>query len=230
VLRLLGFFVAVVVALNVRQRVRVIGGFFHGFLGFWLAAIGLSVAFSRLSAVWLARRRLQQQIAALGHVDNPHVRGKRGVLLLACGRAARALPDLEEAARGEPEVVEWRYRLGLARLQLGAAAEAASDLAQAAAMAPEHAYGGVQLALASAEQANGRVEKALAAIDTFESAHGATPESAYRRGVLFKRLGRAQEARASFSSVSGLYAQTPRFQRRAQSPWLWRARFAGVFG
>jgi tetratricopeptide (TPR) repeat protein len=226
VLRLIGFFFAVFVALRLVQMLPVVGRFFHGFVGFWLAALGLAWLLSVATERLLARRRLNLQIYALGHVDNPHIRGKRGALLLAAGRAARALPDLEAAVAGEPEVVEWRYRLGLARLALGQAREAAQALDVAETLAPDHAYGGIQLALARAELARGETGRALDALRRFELARGDTPESAYLRGKLHAKSGRRAEAAPCFAAVEALFAHTPKFQRRAQAAWVWRSRLA----
>ncbi len=226
VLRLIGFFFAVFVALRILQTIPVVGGLFHGFFGFWVAAIALAWLLSIATERWLARRRLARQIQALGHVDNPHIRGKRGALLLASGRAERALGDLEAAVAGEPEVVEWRYRLGLARLALGKPREAAEDLNAAEALFADHAYGGIQLALARAELAQGEPRRALEALQRFELPRGDTPESAYLRGKVHAKSGRRSEALPCFTTVEALYEHTPKFQRRAQLRWLWRARLA----
>jgi tetratricopeptide (TPR) repeat protein len=226
VLRLIGFFFAVFVALRILQTLPVVGRFFHGFFGFWLAALVLAWLLSVATERWLARRRLARQIQALGHVDNPHVRGKRGVLLLAAGRAERAALDLEAAVAGEPDVVEWRYRLGLARLALGKPHEAAEDLNAAEALSADHAYGGIQLALSRAELARGEPRLALEALQRFELARGDTPECAYLRGKLHAKSGRRAEAAPCFTTAEALYEHTPKFQRRAQLPWVWRARLA----
>ncbi|MBL8804593.1 MAG: hypothetical protein JNN27_21525 [Planctomycetes bacterium] len=222
-LRLLAFLVGVFFALRVLQLVPGIGWLFRGFFGFWLTAIGLAWALSVLTARWEARRRLQRQIEALGQVDNPHVRGKRGALRLASGDARGALADLESAAAGEAEVAEWAYRLGLARLALGDARAAAAELARAEQLDSDCAYGGVQLALARAELARGEPRRALDALERFERGRDGTAESVYLRGLVLGRMGRGAEARAQFASVPGLVARTPRFQRKAQRQWLWRA-------
>jgi len=223
VLRLIAFFIGVFVALRILQFVPGVGWLFHGFFGFWIAAIGLAWALNALTVRWEARRRLKRQIEALGQVDNPHVRGKRGALRLASGDARGAVADLESAAAGESEVAEWAYRLGLARLALGDARAAAGELARAEQLDVDCAYGGVQLALARAELARGEPRRALDALERYERARDVTAESAYLRGVVLARTERGAEARAQFASVSALVARTPRFQRKAQRQWLWRA-------
>jgi tetratricopeptide (TPR) repeat protein len=125
--------------------------------------------------------------------------------------------------RGEPELAEWRYRLGLALLASGRAAEALGELGAAAELAPEHAYGGVQLALARARLESGDAEGTLAALDTFDRNHGANPESSFRRGQALRALGRREEARGCFQHVTQLARRAARFQRAQNRPWVWRA-------
>jgi hypothetical protein len=72
VLRLIGFFVATLVLLNLLRTIPVIGDLFHGIFAFWIVAIGLSIAMSKLADVLLQRRRLRNSIRALGAVDRPH--------------------------------------------------------------------------------------------------------------------------------------------------------------
>ena len=114
---------------------------------------------------------------------------------------------------GEPELAEWRYRLGTALLACGRAGEALGELEAATDIDPEHAYGGVQLALARARLAGGDASRALEALDTFDGNHGASPESCYRRGQALRALGRREEARGCFRRVTQLAGRAARFQR-----------------
>lgn len=77
------------------------------------------------------------------------------------------MTPLERAVAGEPDSIEWRYRLGLARLEAGDAAGAADALAAVSARDEEYAYGAAQLALARALERTGRRSDALDALDRF---------------------------------------------------------------
>jgi tetratricopeptide (TPR) repeat protein len=221
--RLVGFFLLVLVVLSLLRSVPGVGRWLGGFWGFWLVAIGLGVGLGWLSGALTRRQRLSGELRQLGEVDSPHNRGKLGSLLLASGRAARAIPHLESAAQGEPEVAEWHYRLGAARCAVGRAGEARGALEAAARIDPEHAYGGVQLALSGARLEGGDAAGALEALDTFDRNHGASPESSYRRGLALRRLGRRDEARQCFERVGQLAGRAARFQRAQNRPWVWRA-------
>jgi hypothetical protein len=226
VLRLVGFFVVAMVALNLLRALPGVGGLFHGFFGFWLAAILVAAAASKGADALLGRRKLRSSIRALGAVDRPHNHGKLGVLLLSHGNARRALEHLERACEGEPEFAEWHYRRGLALLALDRASEAVPPLERALGLSPELGYGAVRLALARAHLKSGSKELALAEIERFESSHGPNPESAYWRGRALSAAGRGDEARRSYREVARLAAEGAHFQRRSHRAWVWRAMLA----
>lgn len=228
-LRLLGFFVLVVVLARLLAFVPVIGPLFGGSIfGLWIAALLLGAGLSRLGVVAVQRRRDQATVRQLQTVDSPHNHGKLGTLLLARGRARRALEHLEQAAQGEPDVAEWRYRLGSARLALGRGEEAIPELERAVAIDEEHAYGGALMRLAQARSARGDHEGALADLARLERNHGPSPESAYRRGLALKALGRRREARHAFAEVFSLARHAARYQRREAGLWVVRARLASL--
>jgi len=174
------------------------------------------------------RRRFQRMRRDLGQVDTPHNRGKLGALLLSQRRCAQAVPHLEAAVAGEPQSAEWRYRLGCAYLGARRREEAVEALTAAAELDEEHAYGAVLLRLVEALHGSGRHEEALAQVERFERGHGPTPESAYRRGLAHKALGRKDEAAASFDEVSRLAGGAARYQRAEARRFALRAFLARV--
>jgi tetratricopeptide (TPR) repeat protein len=224
--RLAGFFVCVFALVALLRVVPGIGGWFGGFWSYWLVAIALSYALTHAGVRLASRRRLSAQLRALGDVESAHNQGKLGALLLAHGRAGRAVAHLERAAAGEPDVPEWSYRLGQALTARGRPREAVAALERASALDEEHAYGGVQLALAAARESAGDREGALLALAVFERNHGPSPESAYRRGRALRAAGRRDEARAAFDEAVELARRAARFQRARNRRWALRARLA----
>lgn len=213
--RLIGFFLLVFAACFVLRELPVVGALFRiHFLGFWLSAILVSAALSRVAVALVDRRKLRSHERTLGAVQTPHNQGKLGVLLSGMGRYQRALEALERAAAGEPDVAEWHYRLGLAYLQSGRAADAAQALNRALAVRSDHAYGQPYLRLAEAEARAGVPERSLSALQSFESTYGATPESAYRRGLALRQLGQSAEARQAMGEVPLLWRNLARYQRK----------------
>jgi tetratricopeptide (TPR) repeat protein len=224
--RLLGFFLLVLLSVSLLRTVPVVGPWLGGFFGFWLTAIVLSLALTRLSVTLTRRRRIASELRLLGEVDSPHNQGKLGSLLLANSRPRAALPHLEAAAAGEPDVAEWRYRHGAALLGAGRASEARAELEAAVEIDEEHAYGAVLQALADARLRSGDAVGALQALDRFDRNHGESPESCYRRGQALRRLGRREAARESFRRVTRLASRAARFQRAQNRPWVWRSLLA----
>mgnify|MGYP001609328133 CR=1 FL=1 len=227
-LRIIGFFIGVVLLLRVLQAVPFIGALFHGMLGFWLGAIVLALLASAVTEWFVQRRKLEHSTRALGHVESPHNQGKLGSLLAAHGKYARALPCLEFASAGEPEVAEWHYRRGTTLSALRRNDDALVALERAATIDEEHAYGGVQLALAEVYARRGNSERVLSALERFDRNHGPNPESCYRRAVELKRLGRRDQARACLRQVGELAAHAARFQRKANRAWVLKALLARV--
>lgn len=225
--RLLGFFLAVFAVLAILQQVPVVRSIFAiPFLGFWLSAMIVSALAAKGTAWALDRRKSAALVRQLGSVETPHNRGKLGSMFAAQGRWRRALPHLEAAVAGEPDVAEWSYRLGQARLGAGDAAAAIDALDAAVRIDEEHAYGQALLRLAEAQAQAGRAEDALASLERFERNHGPSPESAYRRGRTLAGLGRKDEARAAFAEVGELFRRAARYQKRDGAAWRLRAWLA----
>lgn len=219
-LRLAGFVLGVFALIWVLRFIPVLGGLFAiPFLNFFLASILLSAGIGWWTSRALERRRARAFERQFGNVDTPHNQGKLGVMLLTSGRARRALPHLERAAAGEPDRAEWTYRLGAARLGVGDAHAAVLALERAIATDPDHAFGTPRLRLAEAQLAANAPTESLAAADEFERSHGTTAESSYRRGLALRALGRRDEARRAFASVSELGRTHSRGVRHAGA-WL----------
>ena len=114
-LRLVGFFLLVLVALQLLRHLPIVGPIFEiPLLGFWGAAILISLVASRWASFAIDRRRLSRRIRDLGHVETPHNQGKLGSLYVGQRQFRAAVAPLERAVAGEPDVAEWRYRLGCA--------------------------------------------------------------------------------------------------------------------
>ncbi|MCE9593924.1 MAG: tetratricopeptide repeat protein [Planctomycetes bacterium] len=224
-----GWFLLIFGAMFVLSLIPGLGALFHGFWGFWITALVVSAIGSWITRRLVERRRFESKRRALVGVDSGHNQGKLGALLLASGRARAALEPLERAVAAEPKSPEWRYRLGLARLGAGRLRPAEEALASAAAIDAEYAYGDLQLRLAETRTRLGDVESARASLDLFDRNHGPSPESAYRRGLVERRAGRRDAARASFAQVAVLAERAAQFQRGRNRGWVARAFFLRWF-
>jgi tetratricopeptide (TPR) repeat protein len=227
VLRLVGFFILVLILLQVLSHVPIVGAIFRiPFLGFWITAILLSAWLSRFAAQSLDRRKQKALMRQLGAVETPHNLGKLGSLLEQQGRHKQAIGYLERAAEGEPESAEWHYRLGCARLGAGDAPGALEALGRAVAINEEHAYGEVLLRSAEAATRNGAPEQAFELLARFERNHGPNPESAYRRGLALRAHGAKDQAALAFAEVSTLAGEMAEYHRKGSTRWVLRAFLA----
>ncbi|MCZ6597775.1 MAG: hypothetical protein O7B99_09070 [Planctomycetota bacterium] len=226
--RLVAFFAVAWVLAVVLGQFPIIGPFFRatGIFGVWITAILLSWLLTHYGNRAYVVQRGRAELHRLESVDSPHNHGKAGSLLLSQGRPGKAIPHLERAVAGEQEVVEWRYRLGSALLRKRRHGEAADQLRICSDMEEEHAYGAVQMRLAEALLGDAKPDEALAALDTRDRNHGQSPESAYRRGLTLKALGRRGEAKESLAEVAKLARSVAKYQRRAANVWVLRAWLA----
>jgi len=231
VLRLLGFFAVVFVALAVLRQLPLVGGVFQiPFVGFYLAAIVVSLASARFGTLLVDRRKFRRSVRSLGEVDTPHNRGKLGALLAGQGKDREALPHLEAAWEDEPGVAEWAYRVGRSRLALGDAGEAAEALALAVEVDEEHGYGEALRRLAEALTRAGAADEALARLDRHDVIYGETPESAYLRGRAQQGRGDKEAAAVAFGRAPQLVAGVAKYQREGARMWAWKAHLARWFG
>ena len=229
-LRLIGFFVVVFVALNLLRMIPFVGRIFDiPFVGFYLAAIVVSVVSARLGTSLVDKTRLRRSVRALGEVDTPHNTGKLGALLAGQGKHREALPHLEKAWEYEGEVAEWAYRVGRSRLKLGDTAGAVEALARAVELDEEHGYGEALRRLAEALTQVGDPDGALTRLDRHDVIYGETPESAYLRGRAHQGRGDRAAAKAAFSKAPQLVEGVVKYQREGARPWALRARFASWF-
>ncbi len=213
---------------SVLGYVPVIGPLFRhtGLIGILISAALLSAIVTRVSQRLVTARKLRSELRALGEVGNARGHGKIGALYLARGRPRAALEHLAEAARGEPELAEWHYRLGLARLATRDATGALADFERCVEREEEHAYGAAQMRRAECLQRIGRAEEALEALALFERNHGPSPEGLYRRGQALRSLGKKRAARAAFAEVAALASKASRYQKREAGWWAFRAGLA----
>lgn len=226
-LRLIGFFMVVFVAMLVLRELPYIGAPFRiPLLGFYLAAIIVSILGARFASKAADRAKQKRLERELGGVDTPYNRGKLGLLMLKQGRAEQAVPHLAAALAADPDSEEFQYRLGLAELESGAPEAAAQTLARLVARNEDYAYGAALLALSTARCQAGEARSALDAVEQHDRSFGPTPESCFRRGKALRAIGDRSGSARAFAAIGGLAAKLPAYQRRAASGWWIKAQLA----
>ncbi|MCA8979560.1 MAG: tetratricopeptide repeat protein [Planctomycetes bacterium] len=226
-LRLVGFFLLVFAALFVLREVPYVGAPFRiPLLGFYLAAILVSVVGARLATAAADRAKQKRLERELGGVDTPYNRGKLGLLMLQQGRAQQAVPHLAAALEADPESEEFQFRLGLALLESGAAAEAVARLERVVERNEDYAYGAALLALSEARCRAGSARAALDAVEQHDRSFGPTAESCYRRGKALRAIGDRSGSARAFASIGEVASKLPAYHRRAATGWWLKAQLA----
>jgi Flp pilus assembly protein TadD len=126
-----------------------------------------------------------------------------GSALMRQGKKVEAEAAFEKALSLDPGYFAAVMNIGLLRLEEGRADEAASLFSRAAALSPRNPAPRVNLAIAQGRL--GRIAEAEETLLAARHAFPSSPEVLYQTGVFYERTenrGRAQEAYASFLSVS----------------------------
>ncbi|GIP38104.1 hypothetical protein J31TS4_13840 [Paenibacillus sp. J31TS4] len=121
------------------------------------------------------------------------------------------LPVMEDSA-------EVRFGIGLCRLRLGEREEGEREMREALRLNPRVHYGEPYLRLGEA-LAESAPDRALAYLEAFREVHSSSCEAYYRLGLLYKRLGREEEARRAFAETVQLYRSLPKYKRRSERRW-----------
>ena len=184
--------------------------------------IGLSP--SLLKPVKRARRigQLRQQLAL--NPNDMSARMELAHLLIERKAYGEARRLLEPAAETMAHSAEYWDDLGTALLFTGSRAEGEGAIRRALDINPRVKYGQPYLRLAAANR--DRPEKALKLLDELRAIHSSSCEAYYRMGLIYRNLGRREEARRSFDEAADIYRTLPRYKRREERPWAIRSRLA----
>ncbi|MEK8126454.1 tetratricopeptide repeat protein [Paenibacillus filicis] len=114
--------------------------------------------------------------------------------------------------------------LGLCQLRRGHLDEGEALIIRALAINPRVKYGDPYMWLGEA-YAVSEPERAIGYLKKFNEVNSSSCEAYYRQGMLYRQLGRAEEARRSFRETMELYRGLPKYKRRHERRWALLARF-----
>ncbi|CAG7657317.1 tetratricopeptide repeat protein [Paenibacillus allorhizosphaerae] len=137
---------------------------------------------------------------------------------------AAALELLQEVAAVMEESAEVLCELGICELRLGRLTEGETYLLEALNRNPRVKYGEPYLRLGEAYAATDP-EKAIRYLEQFREVHSSSCEAYYRLGLLYRQLGRYEEARRAFRETVELYRGLPKYKRRHERRWALLAKF-----
>lgn len=160
---------------------------------------------------------------------NPHnaaALNDLGRLLILNGRAPEAVAPLERAIERLDDSDETNYYLGLAYLKTGKEQEGEAHILKALELNPRFRYGEPYLRLGEHYLQQGRHDEALAMLHKQGEIHSSSVEGLYLLGEVHRRMGDLARARDAYQKSMAAFRQSPRYKRREERPWAWRARLA----
>lgn len=140
-----------------------------------------------------------------------------------------ALPLLTEILEMMGDSADVRYEIGICHLKLGNLDIGESYMLEALALNPRVKFGEPYLRLSEA-LAIKSPQKALGYIEDFKQTHSSSCEAYYRLAQIYERLKLPKESKQAVREVMLVYKQLPRYSRKQQRKWAWKARYRLIFG
>ncbi|MDD9265773.1 tetratricopeptide repeat protein [Paenibacillus sp. GCM10023248] len=178
---------------------------------------------SLFGPIRLRRRasRLRSDLHANPHNTSAKLELARN--LLERKKYQEALPYLEQALPVMEDSADVHYEIGLIHLKLGNLKEGERYMLKAVELNPRVKYGEAYLRLGEA-LARIAPDRAVQFIEQFRDLHSSSVEAYYRLGLLYRQLGRDEEAKRTFREALDIYRGLPRYSRRQQRRWALLAR------
>ena len=172
---------------------------------------------------WERRRRKQWLEKLVSESPSQDALGELAQICAKEGEYDRAIELFGEALHRDPGDLESLYGRGLAAMNMGDFNAGVQDLTALAEADPNFNLQSGNLALAEAYEGLGEEDKA---VQVYRSILDRTTVSQayYGLGKLLARQGDAGQARAMMQEILDKQAGLPRYLRRQERPWVWKAR------
>ncbi|MFP2960401.1 hypothetical protein ACLEPN_21915 [Myxococcus sp. 1LA] len=160
-------------------------------------------------------------------LTNPHERRARHELAdirVEQRRYAEAVDILKPNLEAGDEDVDTLYLLGVAYLGAGDAQRGELLLDEAAKLDPNHKLGAIDLERGRFRLKRGDVAGAVEALERYCQVRHGTVEGRYLLAKALGKVDRAADAKRMSELAWMEYVAAPRFQRRRERKWAWRAR------
>jgi len=179
---------------------------------------------------WIGQRRrlsaLQKEIQARPHDLTLRLdHGKLAVAHKKWGDAIESLTEVVERRENSPEA--WYY-LGLAQLGAKKPEAGVESIRKALELRPDLLYGDPQLRIGDHYV---KTKQWSLARDAFEAAvhnNASSSEGFYKLGLACKELGDRDAAKRAMAEAVAAHEHVPKYKRRENRPWKWRAKLARV--
>jgi tetratricopeptide (TPR) repeat protein len=185
-------------------------------------------AYQRLreyAAAHAGERTLQQQLHTLTlNPQDADAHYQLGLLQLKRGKLETARHHLESAIRIDPNDPDYYYFLGRTFEKKGDWAQALQQYEETYRLNPEYGSGDIFREVGKGYLHTGSIDKAIEFLNFFLSKRGSDPEGRYWLAVALKKAGDLEEMKAQLSMIIEQARSHPRFFKKENREWLYRAR------
>jgi hypothetical protein len=168
------------------------------------------------------RRRIKELEVII--LDNPSAGNleELGDLYLERKKYAIAKGFYDRAISSRTDSPDPFYRRAICEIELGDFAGASTDLERVVGKDKGYDYGRAGGLLAHAWAGNGRIEEAAAQFERVTQI-STLSETQYNYAALLLHLGKIEEARQWLQRILQKKATMPRYLKRRERPWFWKA-------
>jgi len=166
-------------------------------------------------------RRVRQELSLSPY--NASLKFETARIFLVKRRYAEAMVLLDELTQVMNDSAEVWYEAGRCRLKLGDLGLGESHILHAMQLNPRVRYGEPYLRLGEA-YAEVDQSKALQYLRQFQDIHSSSCEAYYRLGLVLEMMNRKEEAKQAYQEAVAIYRSLPKYKRKSERRWAWRAR------
>jgi len=166
-------------------------------------------------------RRVRQELSLSPY--NASLKFETARIFLEKRRYAEAMVLLDELTQVMNDSAEVWYEAGRCRLKLGDLGLGESHILHAMQLNPRVRYGEPYLRLGEA-YAEVDQSKALQYLRQFQDIHSSSCEAYYRLGLVLEMMNRKEEAKQAYQEAVAIYRSLPKYKRKSERRWAWRAR------
>lgn len=182
-------------------------------------------SFTQSAAALEKNRRISQLRQELR--ANPHHASSKlelARLLIDKRKYREALVYLREVEPVMSESADVSYEIGLCLLKTDQLQEGLAYMTKALELNPRVKYGDPYLQMGEA-LAESEPRQAVDMLERFRDEQSSSVEAYYRLGLLYRKLGRTEQAKEAFRESVDVYKSLPKYSRRKQRRWAILARF-----
>jgi len=147
-----------------------------------------------------------------------------GIFMIDKKDCRKAREYFEKAANKMSDDPEYNYYYGLSLARCGEICKGRELLEAALKNSPNLKYGEPFIMFAEVYIDNGDYVSALPLLERFENIHSSSSRGFYQLGVVKLKLGMNAEGKEYLKKTIAVFKASPRFKRKVDRKWAWKAR------